>query len=90
MYVVMIRNNVENEYKDGYMKISRAFAQEMEQVTGCVKAEVMRSNLDDSIVNVEYWESKDVYEQYDGAVFMKYKKQLKEGFLGNTTETFII
>ncbi|MCD7840321.1 MAG: antibiotic biosynthesis monooxygenase [Erysipelotrichaceae bacterium] len=91
MFVVIIKNKVSLLGKQKYIEESLLFAQDMEEVNGCMHSYVIESNeQEDIIVNLEIWESKEAYEKYDGSVFFKHKAKLKPYFLGNTTETYIM
>lgn len=89
MFVVLVKNKVELECLSDYIQVSKKFAQDMNNVEGCTMAKVLTSSTEKDIVtNLEIWESKEAYDKYDGSIFLKYKPELKKGFLGNTTETY--
>ena len=91
MYIVLVKNKVNKSKKTEYMRDSQLFAEEMKEVAGCKDTYVLTSaDYEDVIVNVEVWESKYVYEQYDGHVFLKYKEKLKSNFISNTIETYTL
>lgn len=91
MYIVIVKNKVKQSKKPEYMRDTRLFAEEMKKVTGCKNTYVLASaDYEDVVVNVEVWESKRVYEEYDGHIFLKYKKKLKPNFISNTTESYML
>ncbi|WP_315110719.1 antibiotic biosynthesis monooxygenase family protein [Clostridium intestinale] len=89
MFVVIVKNKVKVEGKEEYIDVSRKFASDMTKVDGCIDAKVLVSNQEEDVVlNYELWESEEVFKKYDGSVFLKYKPELREYFIGNITETF--
>lgn len=91
MYIVIVKNKVKQSKKSEYMRHSRLFAEEVKRVAGCKNTYVLASvDYEDIVVNVEIWESKNAYEQYDGHVFLKYKEKLKPDFISNTTEIYML
>lgn len=91
MFVVIVKNKVNIKGREQYIKTSRKFAQDMKEVKGCVEAKVLISLHDnETVVNYEVWKTQSHYENYDGKVFLKYKKALKEHFISNVSEMYMI
>lgn len=89
MYIVVVKNKIKQEKKLEYISDARLFAKDMMRVDGCTYADVLVSQDDaDVVVNIEIWESKSVYEAYDGHVFLNHKERLKPNFISNTTEYY--
>ncbi len=86
--VVLITNKVKLEGKNAYIEASKKMAKETELVDGCVRSIVLLSDVEDEVINLEIWESKDKFEQYDNSAFLKYKSELRPNFLGNTVKIY--
>lgn len=91
MYIILVKNKIKQEKKMDYIYASRLFAKDMLQVDGCTHAYVLESlDEEDVVVNVEIWESKSIYEAYDGHIFLNHKETLKPNFISNTIEHYSI
>ena len=91
MFVVLVKNKVKLEEKEKYIKVSKKFAQDMKQVTGCLDACVWESKeQSDCVVNYELWQDEESYLAQDHEIFSRYKQDLKKGFLSNISETYKI
>ena len=87
----IVKNKINIRGREKYIEISRMFADDMQKVDGCVEARVLIPLYDyETVVNYEVWESKSHYENYDNAMFLKYKKRLKEYFISNVSEMYYI
>lgn len=86
--VVVITNKVKLEGKNAYIEASKKMAKETEEVEGCICSKVLLSDVEDEVINLEVWESKEKFDQYDKSAFFKYKAELKPNFLGNTTKIY--
>ncbi|MDO4467529.1 MAG: antibiotic biosynthesis monooxygenase family protein [Bacillota bacterium] len=86
--IVLIKNKVRLEGKKVYIEASKKMAKETEKVDGCISSTVLLSDVEDEVINLEVWKSKEAFDKYDGSAFLKYKAELKPNFLGNTTEIF--
>lgn len=86
MYLVIVKNIVKEDGINDYIETSKKFAEDTSNIKGCLGSEVYKEvNTSNCVVNIERWENKEVFEAYDGSIFLKYKEELKKNFINNTT-----
>lgn len=89
MYYVLIKNIAKEGKTEEYAEVSKRFGAQMEQLPGCVRFEVIRSEQEPAMIaNLICWESREAAQADDGSTFLAFKPELKPLFESNTTETF--
>lgn len=89
MYIVITKNIVKEDGINNYIEVSKKFAEDTKKQEGCIDAIVCKdTSLDNCVVNIETWRSKDIFEAYDGNAFLKHKVELKKNFISNTSLIF--
>ena len=89
MYIVITKNVVKEDGINDYIGVSKKFAEDTKKQEGCIDAIVCRDIKETNcVVNIETWECKEVFDAYDGNVFLKYKAELKRNFISNTSLNF--
>lgn len=89
MYILITKNIVKEDGINDYIEVSKKFAEDTKKQKGCIDAIVCKdTNLDNCIINIETWESKEIFEAYDGNAFLKHKVELKKNFISNTSLIF--
>lgn len=91
MFICVIKNEVQENHIQDYIKVTKQFADEIKNIPGCIKTIVLQDMVNKNVVvNVEIWDSQESKEKDSGNIFKKYKPELKKYFLSNQTETYTI